>query len=551
MQGADSGSSSGDLVVGVDVGTGSARAGVFDLRGRMLATDVHPIQLFHPRPEHAEHSSEDIWGAVCRAVRGAVEKAGVAPERVAGISFDATCSLVALDAADAPVTLSTTGVPAQNVVVWMDHRAEAEAEEINRSGHRVLAYVGGKLSPEQQPPKLLWIKRHLPESWAKTARFLDLSDFLVYRASGADVRSLCTVVCKWTYLGHEGEHGAWDRGFFEQVGLGDLLDGARAGETIRPMGTLAGMLTARSAAELGLTTSVAVAVGIIDAHAGGLGSIGLVATGEPADGERMQHTLCLIGGTSSCHMAVSVEERFVPGVWGPYFGAMIPGMWLTEGGQSVTGALIDHLIDHHAYTPQLRSDAERLGSTVYELLNDRVRELKAASGGVEITRDLHVLPDFLGNRSPIADPRVRGAIVGLSLDASLDSLARLYYAAIQAIAYGTRHIIEALEARGYSISRIHASGGGTRNALWLQEHADVTGRPLFVAPDVEAVLLGTAMLAAVGAGAHESIPGAIAAMSPDGRRIDPDESSARFHESKYAVFRKMYEHQSEYREMMM
>ena len=539
-----------DLVVGVDVGTGSARAGVFDLRGRMLGSHSHPIQIFHPRPNHVEQSSDDIWRAVGIAVRGALEKGAVAPERVAGISFDATCSLVALDAEDRPVTLSTTGDPAHNIIVWMDHRAEAEAEEINRCGHQVLDYVGGRISPEQEPPKLKWVKSNLPDSWAKVARFMDLADFLVYRAAGRDVRSLCTVVCKWTYLGHAGDGGSWDQTFFQKVGLEDLFVPGRAGDTICPMGTPAGPLTERAAAELGLKPGTMVGVGIIDAHAGGIGSIGMVSEGEERDEKRIERTLCLIGGTSSCHMAVSPEARFVPGVWGPYFGAMIPGMWLTEGGQSATGALIDHVIEHHAYAPRLRADAEREGVTVYELLNRKVLELKGASPDGQITGDLHVLPDFLGNRSPRADSQLRGMISGLTLDSSLDGLARLYHAAIQAVAYGTREIVEALEARGYRIERVHATGGGTRNPVWLQEHADITGRPLHVAPDVESVLLGAGMLAAVAAGAYPTIPAAIAAMSPHGRAIEPNSSTRAFHDAKYRVFERMYAHQAEYREIM-
>lgn len=537
------------LVVGVDVGTGSARAGIFDLRGRMLAAASHPIRIFHPRPDHAEHSSNDIWSAVGSAIRGALGQAAVDPARVTGISFDATCSLVALDERDLPVTVSTTGSPEQNVVVWMDHRAEAEAAAINATGHRVLDYVGGTMSPEQEPPKLRWLRTHLPESWRRTARFLDLADFLVYRASGVDVRSLCTVGCKWGYLGHEGEGGSWDASFFREIGLGDLLDSGRAGESVRPMGTRAGTLTERSAAELGLLPGTVVGVGIIDAHAGGIGSIGMAGPGEGADADRLEHTLCLIGGTSSCHMAVSREARFVPGVWGPYYGAMIPGLWLTEGGQSATGALIDHVIGQHAYAPRLRAEADAAGVTVYELLNRRVVELRAAEGDA-VTRHLHVHPDFLGNRSPRADPAMRGAISGLALDASLDSLARLYLATIQAIAYGTRHIVEALEARGYRIDRIHATGGGTRNPLWLQEHADVTGRPIYVAAEVEAVLLGAAMLAAVASGAYESIPAAIAAMSPRAEVVTPNAAPRAFHEAKYAVFHRMYEDQKAYRRMM-
>jgi len=251
-----------DCVIGVDVGTGSARAGVFDLHGRMLSSAAHPIQIFHPRPEHFEHSSRDIWQSVCRAVRQCLVNGGVEPGCVVGISFDATCSLVALDERDRPLTVSLDGDPDHNVIVWMDHRATAQAEAINRTRHPVLNYAGGKLSPEQQPPKLKWIQENLPATWVRARRFFDLADYLVYQACQKDERSLCTVVCKWTYLGHEGEHGCWDKTFFELIGLADLFSPNRAGESVRPMGTRAGGLTATAARDLGLPEGTVVGVAI-------------------------------------------------------------------------------------------------------------------------------------------------------------------------------------------------------------------------------------------------------------------------------------------------
>ena len=153
---------------------------------------------------------------------------------------------------------------------------------------------------------------------------------MVYKATGADRRSLCTNVCKWTYLGHESR---WDRTFFDAIGLGDLFDDGKVTEDVAPMGENAGTLSTEAADLMGLTTQTAVGVGIIDAHAGGIG----VGVSEPI--------LALIGGTSSCHMAVSKDARFIPGVWGPYYGAMLPDLWLSEGGQSATGALLDHTIE--------------------------------------------------------------------------------------------------------------------------------------------------------------------------------------------------------------
>jgi ribulose kinase len=189
-------------VVAVDVGTGSARAGVFDRGGRMLGRAERPIALQRPLPHHAEQDSEDIWAAVAGAVKEARAAAGVAPETIAGLSFDATCSLVALDCEDRPLAVSTSGLDRWNVVVWLDHRAIAEAEECSASGHRVLDFLGGTMSPEMEIPKLMWLKRHLPEAWRRAGRMLDLADFLTFRACGANARSCCTLTCKWTYLAH-------------------------------------------------------------------------------------------------------------------------------------------------------------------------------------------------------------------------------------------------------------------------------------------------------------------------------------------------------------
>ncbi|HEX8833773.1 MAG TPA: FGGY family carbohydrate kinase, partial [Abditibacteriaceae bacterium] len=223
-----------EYVIGIDVGTGSARAGLFDRHGKMLASATQPITMWKPKPHYAEQSSEDIWQAICSCVRRSLSEASVQASDIAGISFDATCSLVVLDASDAPLPVNDEGDAARNIIVWMDHRAITETEEINAQGHDVLRYVGGQLSPEMETPKLLWLKRHLPETWNRAAKFFDLADYLTYRSTGVDSRSLCTVVCKWTYLGHEEE--GWSRTYFDQIGLGELLEGSKIGTEIRPMG---------------------------------------------------------------------------------------------------------------------------------------------------------------------------------------------------------------------------------------------------------------------------------------------------------------------------
>ena len=551
-----------DAYLGVDVGTGSARAGVFDHEGHLLGTAVHPIQMWRPQHDFVEQSSDDIWRACCVAVRVAVEQAAVSTEQIRGIGFDATCSLVALDANDQPVSISPTGDDEQNVIVWMDHRAVDQAQRINATNHEVLRYVGGVISPEMQSPKLCWLKENLPKSWPRAAMFFDLPDYLTYRATGDATRSLCTTVCKWTYMGHEQAEqqttdsiGRWDDSFWRTIGLEEFVQEkyARIGQRIRPMGeAISKGLTQQAADQLNLRPRTPVGVSIIDAHAGGLGVIGAAMDGAAPSPQDMERRLALIGGTSSCHMVVANEARYIAGVWGPYFSAMIPDLWLNEGGQSATGALIDHVIFSHARSAELRAEAKAQDCTLYELLNDR---LDALATSVEfpaaLTNTLHVLPYFHGNRSPLADPTLRGMISGLTLGDTIDDLALLYLATIQAVAHGTRHIIDTLNEHGYAIDTIFACGGGTKNPVFLREHADIAGCRIVLAQEPEAVLLGAAILGAVAGGAYGSLLEAMSAMSRAGQTIAPSGGGiAQYHNAKHAVFRRMYDDQLAYRRLL-
>jgi FGGY-family pentulose kinase len=516
------------LVMAVDVGTGSARAGLFDRSGRMLGRASRDIALHRPVADHAEQDSDDIWRAVSAAAQEARAQAGVEPEAVAGVSFDATCSLVALNDEDRPASVSASGEDRWNIVVWLDHRAIAEAEECTATRHAVLDYVGGTMSPEMEIPKLMWLKRHRPELWARFGRILDLADFLTWRASGANQRSCCTLTCKWTYLAHETP--GWQGDFLHRVGLEDLLRRAALPRQASVIGTPLGALSEQAAGELGLTTACQVGCGLIDAHAGALGALGGVLD----QGERaLDRHIGLVAGTSTCHMALSAAPRAVRGVWGPYYGAVVPGCWLNEGGQSATGALLDHIL-------AWRAEGRAPGAEGHARVLRRIEELRAAEGEAFASR-LHVLPDFHGNRSPLADPHALGVISGLTLDASYDSLARLYHRTAVAIALGTRHILDALNARGYAIDHLHVTGGHTRNPLLMELYADTTGCTVVQPAEEDAVLLGTAMVAATAAGLYPDLPRAAAAMAREGAVRKPDPARRAGYDRDYRVFLAMHE----------
>jgi len=519
--------------VGVDVGSASVRAAVFDRTGTRLASAVRPIRQFSPRSDFHEQSSADIWRQACAALRQAVAECGLPRDAIRGIGFDATCSLVAVGRDGTPVSVAEDADPERDIIMWMDHRALAEAAEINATRDAVLDYVGGEVSVEMQLPKLLWLRRHAPERYAATARFRDLADYMVWRASGADVASVCTLTCKWNYLAHEQR---FSRTLLKAAGLADLLTKIPA--NIRQLGTAAGVLSQQGAAELGLLPGTPVATGIIDAHAGGLALLG----GAPEGG------LAIISGTSCCHLVNSRTPLMVPGVWGPYFGAMLPGWWLNEAGQSAAGSLVDWTLRQCDAWPALQTAADASGQSVHAVANNWVAALQAREP--EPTRHLHVLPDHHGNRSPRADPQARGMIAGLTLEEGPDALARRYLATVQALAYGTRHIVETLNAAGHRVQHVALCGGGTRNPLLLREHADALGLDLRIVEETEAVALGSAILAATACGAFTDLHDASAAMTPRSRLIPADPARRAFHDAKYAVYQALYGDERRYRAML-
>ncbi|MEK9281988.1 FGGY-family carbohydrate kinase [Bradyrhizobium sp. ISRA442] len=527
--------------IGVDVGTTSTRAGVFDAAGNLLATARHPIRIWHEAGDIVEQSSSDIWDACAKSVRAAIAEAGIAPDSVGGIGFDATCSLVVLDSEGQSLTVSASGEPQRNVIVWMDHRATTEARLINETEDAVLRYVGGSISPEMEMPKLLWLKRHLRASFDAAGHFFDLADYLTWRATGSLQRSTCTVTCKWNYLAHD---GGWSAPFFQRIGLTDFVAEkyARIGTEIVAPGTRLGAgLTCVAAADLGLSPGTPVGASLIDAHAGGIGAIG----GRDGSGGTTDvcDRLAYIMGTSACIMATTKDPCFVPGVWGPYYSGMVPDFWLNEGGQSAAGAAIDHLLKSHPGYAEASAAARKGGLDVIDFLERRIiARAGDASRAALFARDVHVLPEFIGNRSPYADPDTRAVIAGLDLDTDIGSMERLFVAGLCGLAYGLAEVIEAFAAHGVHSSIMIMGGGASRSPLVRQIMADTTGLTVALPQTKEPVLLGAAMLGAVAGGAYASIGETMAKMSALGRLSEPTTPDmAAFHSRKRDVYKLLRE----------
>lgn len=514
---------------GVDVGTGSARAVIIDNKGNILGLVERPITRKELKENHITQNSTEIWDAICYCVKTAVNQAGIDPDQVLGIGFDATCSLVVIrEDNESPVAVGPDWTDnTENIILWMDHRADEETKIINATNDECLKYVGGQMSIEMELPKMKWLKNYMPNDSDGTplfekCKFYDLADYLTKKATDLDTRSFSSVVCKQGFI-PEGitTRNGWSAQFLNKVDLPELVEDnfrriggengingkyLSAGETV-------GSLSLNAAKELGLSQLCMVGSGVIDAYAGWIGTVA-APTNIPIPELSKQDQekkgmgkavgrLAAVAGTSTCHICIEESEVLVPGVWGPYRDVLGKGYWAAEGGQSMTGALLAHVISTHSAYAELGVASEASNMSKFDFLNSKLEHLtkiKKERSVVALAKNLFFYGDFHGNRSPISDPSMRASIIGQSMDISIDSLAIEYLAACEFIGQQTRQIVERMQESGHNIKAIFMSGGQCRNGLLMRLLADCTGLPIVIPRYIDAsVVFGTAMLGAVAA----------------------------------------------------
>lgn len=571
-----------DHYIGIDVGTGSARACLIDSSGDIKALASEPIKLWQPQTGYYEQSTTDIWHCICHCVQRVVHQSNVDITLIKGIGFDATCSL-AVFAHDTDEPVPVTGPDFdndgndRNVILWLDHRPVEETEKINATGHNLLRYVGGKMSIEMEIPKVLWLKNNMPAELFGRCKFYDLADALTHLATGNENRSFCSTVCKQGYVpvGVDGSVKGWQEDFYHTIGLGDLVednfkrmggvDGVNG--NYLSAGELVGTLSDTASKQLGLPAGIAVGSGVIDAYAGWIGTVGAKVDTQyghadethPANDLAQASTrLAAVAGTSTCHLAMSEKPVFVNGVWGPYRDVLLPGFWLAEGGQSATGELLRHVIETHPAHKEVLPLAEAMDMNIYDYMNVHLRELAEKAGAPTVSylgRHFFFYGDLWGNRSPIADPNMKGAVIGLSSDSSVDGLALYYYATMEFIALQTRQIVEAMNEAGHSIQTIFMSGSQCQNDMLMDLIATCCGMPVLIPRYVHAAVVhGAAMLGAKAASADrdgktENLWSIMDRMSKPGRLVKPgkDEDEKKLFEAKYGVFLDQCRTQQEYR----
>ncbi len=474
-------------VVGVDGGTESLRAFVFDLDGRPLGSHASPYKTEFPEPSWAEQNPEDWWQALGASIRGALAKANVAADDVIAICVDTTCCSV--------VTLDADGRPLRPAMIWMDVRSAREADAVAATRDPALRVNGagsGPVSAEWMIPKSLWIRENQRQLFDRAARIGEYQDYLNLKLTGRWVGSLDNMSVRWHY---QTDHGGRPLSLLKALRLDDLL--AKWPADVLAPGAIIGPLTPNAAEHVGLKPSTPVVQGGSDAF---IGMIGLGVT-EPGE-------MALITGSSHLHLGVAAKPVHRKGVWGTYMDAVYPGKPIIEGGQTSTGSVIAWFKRHFA--PE----------TSFDALNEGAAALPPGAEG------LIALDHFQGNRTPHTDAASRGAITGLTLK---HTPAHVFRAIIESICLGTRLIVDSF-GDAFSAKRIVVAGGATNSPLWLQIHADTIGAPLELTEVSDAPALGCAILAAHGAGRFASIEEGCKAMVRRRAIVEPDRSRTALYE---------------------
>ncbi|MPV49718.1 ribulokinase [Pseudactinotalea sp. HY160] len=529
----------GELVVGVDFGTLSGRAVVVRVAdGTELGSAEHAYSHAVMEreltagdgralpPDWALQVPRDYIDVLRHAVPAALADAGVDGGDVIGIGTDFTaCTMVPTLADGTPLCdlPEYRDRPHAYVKLWKHHAAQAHADRINELAHvrgeTWIGRYGGLISSEWEFAKGLQLLEDDPELYAAMDRWVEAADWIVWQLSGEYVRNACSAGYKGIL--QDGEYPSEEFLTVLNPDFGRFV-ADKVDQPVGQLGQAAGRLTPEAAAWTGLPAGIAVAVGNVDAH-----------VTAPAAGAVDAGQMVAIMGTSTCHVMNGETLAEVPGMCGVVDGGILTGAWGYEAGQSGVGDIFAWYVNNQVPAAYAQ-EAELRGQSLHEYLTDLAAGQQVGEHGL-VALDWHS-----GNRSTLVDHELSGLLIGQTLTTRPEDV---YRALLESTAFGTRAIIEAFESSGVPVTELVVAGGLLRNAFLMQLYSDVTRLPLSTITSSQGPALGSAIHAAVAAGAYADVRGAAAAM---GRRTiaayTPNESAARRYDELYAEYRLLHDH---------
>lgn len=523
------------LVVGVDFGTLSGRAVVVRVRdgaelGSAVSTYAHGVldrALPNGRPLPADWALQvpsDYIDVLTKAVPEALKAAGADPADVIGIGTDFTaCTMIPTTEDGTPLNELFPDEPHAYVKLWKHHAAQPHADRINElaraRGEKWLPRYGGLISSEWEFAKGLQLLEEAPKMYAHMRHFVELADWIIWQLCGSYVRNACTAGYKGIY--QDGEYPSND--FLRELNPAfDTFVSDKLDHPLGQLGARAGGLTARAAEWTGLPEGIAVAVGNVDAH-----------VTAPAAGVVEPGRMVAIMGTSTCHVMNGTELREVPGMCGVVDGGIVPGLWGYEAGQSGVGDIFAWFVNN-CVPPDYHQRANAMDVSVHDYLTELASQQQVGEHGL-VALDWHS-----GNRSVLVDHELSGLIVGQTLATRPEDV---YRALFEATAFGTRTIIDTFIDAGVPVHELVVAGGLIKNDLLMQIYADVTNLPLSVIGSAQGPALGSAIHAAVAAGAYPDIKAAAAVMGSVTRDVYlPIEANVEAYQEMFEEYQTLHDY---------
>lgn len=494
-------------LLAIDLGTSSCKAAVFDRNGSVIDTATAAYPVYYPCPGWAEQDPEEWWGGICSAIQSILSGGKVCAKQIACVGVDGqSWSAVAIDRDGKCLTRNP---------IWMDNRAKAQCEAAVRQlgEDAFFACSGNPLLPSYTTGKVLWYRDELPEIYGRIDKILQSNSYIVFRLTG-EITQDVSQGYGWHCFNMR--NGSWNE---------DLLRDLKLDPSVLPAVSacdqIVGRVTARAAAQCGLTEGTPVVAGGLDACCGTLGA-GVLHAGET------QEQGGQAGGMSICIDTYQADPRLILSFH------VIPDKWLLQGGTVGGGGVMRWF--EKQFGDYERSVAGERGKSSLVQLGELAEAAAPGSDG------LIMLPYMSGERTPIWDPDAKGVFYGVDFSKTKGHFVR---ACMEGVAYSLRHNLEVAASAGADVEVMRSVGGSANSLIWTQIKADVTGKPIVVPYSDTATTLGAAMLAGVGCGMYASYEEAVDLTVRETRRHEPDPEKKAVYDRYYDTYLELYENLKE------
>jgi xylulokinase len=492
-------------ILAFDLGTTALKCALHDLDGMVIAKASEEYQLLTPNADSVEMEVETYWQAFRSAVARVLKESAVNPAEIKALGISAQGETLIL--------IDRHGNPLRRAIVWLDNRAQQEADELgDLFGHRHAYEVTGqvKLVPTWPASKILWLRKHEPEIFDKVGKFLLIEDYFLYRLTGEYIceGSLVTSTCYWNFR---------TRTWWPEM-LGELNISETQLPQYRESGEAVGKLRPEIANELGLSPETVACTGALDQACGAIG-VGNIQPGIFSENTGAALAIC-----ATVNQPVLDPNNQMPC---HYHG--LPGLYMLH--TFTSGGIVMRWFRDEFAGPDLRVSRSS-GLDAYDLMTMEAERVQPGCEG------LVMLPHLQGAMAPEANPKASGVFYGFTLRHGRGHFTR---AIMEGVGFIVRRNIEVIEGLGVSVDEIRALGGGARSRLWKQMEADIVGRPVLTTTNEEAATLGAAILAGKAVRLYSSVEEAAERMVQIKERFEPNLANRAIYNDSFSIYVKLYD----------